>query len=73
MRGKEGKKGKKGKWRAGRALSNSRFSEGQKSLVRELKLVYSTRNMSRCQKQKEGGFSLTLVPLNLGAVNGRVV
>ena len=35
---------------------------------RELKLVYSTRATSRCQKQQEVRFSLTLVPLNLMAV-----
>ena len=32
--------------------SNSRCSDGRKSLVRELKLVYSTRATSMCQKQK---------------------
>ena len=32
--------------------SNSLCSDGPKSLVRELKLVYSTRATSRCQKQK---------------------
>ena len=44
-----------------------------KSLVRELKLVYSTRATSRCQKTKVLGFSSTLVPLNLRVVNDRVV
>ena len=37
----------------------------RESLVRELKLVYSTRATSRCQNHKEVRFSPTLVPLNL--------
>ena len=31
--------------------SDSRYFDGRKSLVRELKLVYLTRATSRCQKQ----------------------
>ena len=53
--------------------SDSRCYDGRKSLVRELKLVYSTRATSRCQKTKEVEFFPTLVPLNLRVVNGRVV
>ena len=54
---------------------DSRCSDGRNSLIRELKLVYSTRATSRCKKKKnkEVGFSPTLVPLNLRAVNDRVV
>ena len=61
------------KERADCALSDFWCSDGQKSVGRELKLVYSTRATSRCQKHKEVGFSPTLVPLNLRVVNGRVV
>ena len=74
VRGKGKKKGKERKReRAGRALSDFWCSDGRKSIGQELKLVYSTRAMSRCQKQKEVGFSPTLVPLNLRAINGHVV
>ena len=52
---------------------DSQCSDGRKSLVRELKLVYSMRAMSRCQKIKEVGFFPTLTPFNLRVVNGRVV
>ena len=34
------------------ALYDSRCFDGKKLLVRELKLIYSMRAMSRCQKQK---------------------
>ena len=47
---------------------DSRCFDDQK-LVRELKLVYSTRATSRCQKTKEVEFSPTLVSLNLMAVS----
>ena len=74
VHGKGRKKGKeKKRERAGRALSDFQCYDGLKSIGRELKLVYSMRGMSRCQKQKEVGFSHTLVLLNLRAVNGRVV
>ena len=63
--GKEKKKKENG--------TNSLCFDGRKSIVREIKLVYSMRAMSRCQKKKEVGFSPTLVPLNLRAVNGHVV
>ena len=55
------KKGKERKReRADHALPDFQCSEGQKSICRELKLVYSTRATSRCQKQKEVGvFSYT--------------
>ena len=66
--GKEGKKGERKE-----KGSDSRCSDGQKSIGRELKLVYSTRTTSSCQKQKEVGFSPTLVPLNLRVVNSCVV
>ena len=69
MRGKGEKNGER---RADRALSGSLCSDDRKSIGRELKSVYSPRATSKCQKQKEVGFSLTLVPLNLRAVNGRV-
>ena len=52
---------------------DSRCSDGQMLIGRELKLAYSTRVTSRCKKQKEVGFSPTLVPLNLRAINGCVV
>ena len=49
-------------------------SDSWKSIGQELKLVYSTRATSRCQKKKkEVGFSPTLVPLYLRAINGRMV
>ena len=64
---------KKGKRKVGRALFGSQCSDGRKSIGRELKLFYSPRATSRCQKQKEVGFSPTLVPLNLRPANGRVV
>ena len=53
--------------------SDSQYSDGRKSIGQELKLVYSTRATSRCQKTKDVGFSPTLVPLNLRVVNGCVV
>ena len=53
--------------------SNSWCSDARKSIGLEFKLVYSMRTMSRCQKQKEVGFSPTMVPFNLRVVNGRVV
>ena len=53
--------------------SDSWCSDGWKSIDLELKLAYSTRATSRCQKQKEVGFSPTLVPLNLRAINGCMV
>ena len=55
------------------ALSDFRCSDSRKSIGRELKSIYSTIATSRFQKQKEAGFSPTIVPLNLRAVNGRVV
>ena len=67
MRGKEGKK----KERKEKSF-DSRCSDGQKSIGRELKLVYSSRATSRCQKH-EVRFSPTLVPPNLRALNGHVV
>ena len=53
--------------------SNSRCSDSWKSITQELKLIYLTRAMSRCQKQKEVGFFPILVPFNLRVVNGLVV
>ena len=53
--------------------SDSRCSNSQKSIGRELKLVYSTKATSRCQKQKGVRFSPTLVSPNLRAVNDHVV
>ena len=53
--------------------SDSQCSKGRKSIDRELKLVYSTRATSKCQKLKEVGFSPTFVLLNLRVVNGRAV
>ena len=52
---------------------DSRCSDGQKSIDRELKLVYSPRATSSCQKHKKVGFSPTLVPPNIRVVNGHVV
>ena len=70
--GKERKKEER-KERAGRELSDFWCFDGRKSIGRELKLVYSTRATSRCQKQKEVGFSPTLVPPNLRVINSRVI
>ena len=61
------------KWERKAKGSNSWCSDGRKSLVRELKLVYSTRAISRCQIIKKVGFSPKSIPLNLRAVNDRVV
>ena len=47
MRGKE-KGGKKEEEKG----SDSQCSDGRKSLVRELKLIYLTRATGRCQKPK---------------------
>ena len=69
--GKEKKK--KGKRRVGHALSGSRCSDSRKSIGQELKSVYSTKATSRFQKHKEVGFSPTLVPLNLRAINDSVI
>ena len=73
MRGKQKREGKKmcvGKKGNG---SDSQCFDSRKSIGLELKLVYSPRDTSRCQKHKEVGFSPTLVPPNLRVVNGRVV
>ena len=65
--------GKKEKGQRKEKGSDSQCSDGWKSIGQELKLVYSTRATSRCQKQEEVGFSPTLVPLNLRDVNGLLV
>ena len=50
---------------------NSRCSDGWKLLVRETKLVYSTRATSRCQKKrKKVGVSPTLIISCLVAMYG---
>ena len=72
-KGKRKEKREERKERVGHALSDFRCFDYRKSIGRELKLVYSTRATSRCQKQKEVGFSPTLIPLNLRVVNDRVV
>ena len=61
-------------WRKkGKEKKRAPIPDVPKSLVRELKLVYSTRATSRCQKTKVLGFSPTLIPFNLRVVNDRVV
>ena len=62
-----------GKWERKKKSSDSRCFDSRKSISQELKLVYSMRATSRCQKTKEVGFSSTLVPLNLRTENGRIV
>ena len=50
MRGKEKERG--GGGGGEEKGSDSQCSDSWKSIVRELKLVYSTRDTSRCQKPK---------------------
>ena len=68
----------KGKEREGKRRF-SRCSDGRSSIVRELKYVHATRATCRYQNpnfrrsSKRYGFSPTLVPFHLRAINGRMV
>ena len=74
-KGEENKREKEKKTCVGKKEndSDSRCSDNQKSIGRELKLAYSSRATSRCQKHKDVGFSSTLVPPNLRVINDCVI